>query len=371
MTHSRHCPPHQSTARRGPHRPPPTRAGWLLAVLALIAASCSEGGVAELSTKPILSTTSSEAAVVTTATAGSDDAADDGQAAAGSSSVLRLSQPSESAPSTTDDTESSSETGAETTSSSASGSTIAASGSSSTAQTTVAPRSTPPTAAARPSQLPDSFTTLGPGTVLPDGQACADRIRSQPSREAIAGNAGANATVVDVSVDIDGADEYWNSVLAPRIDGNFTGTTEQILRWASCKWGFDEDITRARAVSESSWRVDTKGDVTDDPSQCGRIGLSAPCAQSYGLLQVKGTVHEGTYPATTQSSAFGVDYAMAWLRACYEGSFTWLASAGYVAGDEWGCVGAWFSGDWWDQVANRYVGEVRHHLERQTWNDYG
>ncbi|MGI9594964.1 MAG: hypothetical protein ACR2QK_02315 [Acidimicrobiales bacterium] len=218
------------------------------------------------------------------------------------------------------------------------------------------------------------FETLPPGSVLPDGETCAEMVLVDDSEEVRPENTEQNNTTVDVAVEqIDGADELWNEALAPRIDGNFTGTTEQLLRWAACKWGFDENVTRARAVSESTWFVSTEGDTSDSAAECALLGLDAPCPQSYGLLQVKGTVHEGTYPYSTQSTAFGLDYAMAWLRACYEGSFTWLidedfqAEDGYGAGNEYGCVGTWFSGEWWDQPANDYVGEVRYHVENESW----
>jgi len=226
---------------------------------------------------------------------------------------------------------------------------------------------------------PSRFTTLSPGSTLPSGAQCAAWVRAgNDGIEHRPDNSSANNTVPSSSVTarlvIDGADAARNQRLAPRVDGNFTGTTEQILRWGACKWGFDEDVTRARAVVESSWHMATTGDRTNDGQLCSHIGLSAPCPQSYGLLQVKGTVHEGTHPASARATAFGVDYAMAWLRACFEGGFGWLAQtsdgSSYGAGDEWGCVGAWFSGRWWDQSANDYVGTVRSHLERRTWESY-
>ena len=65
-----------------------------------------------------------------------------------------------------------------------------------------------------------------------------------------------------------------------RVDGNFTGTTDEILQWGACKWGFDEDLVRAVAVVESWWRQSTVGDN----------------GASYGLLQVRTTVHTGTFP---------------------------------------------------------------------------
>lgn len=219
------------------------------------------------------------------------------------------------------------------------------------------------------------FDTLPPGSVLPDGDTCAERVRVDTSIEVRPENEGPNRTTVDVTVEqIDGADEVWNAAFAPRITGDFTGTTEELLRWASCKWGFNEDTTRARAVTESTWFAATEGDETDDAAACAILDLEAPCFQSYGLLQVKGTVHLGTYPYAAESSAFGIDYAMAWLRACYEGSFVWLndyaEGVPYEAGNEFGCVGAWFSGEWWDQPANDYVGTVRYHITNRTWDQY-
>lgn len=226
----------------------------------------------------------------------------------------------------------------------------------------------PTTTTAEPSFY---FATIPPGGELPDEATCAEQVLVDPSSEVIPDNAELNATTGGPAVEIDGADEVWNDALAPRITGNFEGTTEQILRWGACKWGFDEDITRARGITESSWVATRAGDETDDPALCALLDLAAPCPQSFGLLQVKGTVHDGTYPASTESSAYGVDYAMAWLRACFEGSFTWLEDERYVAGDELGCVGVWFSGEWFDQPANDYVGEVRFHLEARTWEDFG
>ncbi|MDH3679948.1 MAG: hypothetical protein OEV40_08380 [Acidimicrobiia bacterium] len=231
---------------------------------------------------------------------------------------------------------------------------------------------------ARTTDDPDRvyFATIPTGGELPDGATCAELVLDDDvpagAVEVRPENTKANATTVEVDggIVIDGADERWNDALAPRIRGDFTGTTDQILRWGACKWGLDEDLTRARAVTESSWMMATEGDETDDREACALLGRLAPCAQSFGLLQVKGTVHEGTYPASVRSTAFGVDYALAWLRACFEGSFTWLDDQGYEAGDELGCVGAWFSGNWWDQPANDYVGEVRYHLEARTWESY-
>ena len=45
----------------------------------------------------------------------------------------------------------------------------------------------------------------------------------------------------------------WDSWLLKRVDGRFTGTTDEILQWAACKWGLPDNLIRADAVEESTW----------------------------------------------------------------------------------------------------------------------
>jgi hypothetical protein len=205
------------------------------------------------------------------------------------------------------------------------------------------------------------FPTLPPGSALPSGAECAGRVR-RSSWEPRPENAQANQTRGQPGVHIDGASDEFNASFAGRIDGDFTGTTDEILQWGACKWGLDEDIVRSVAVVESWWR---QSNVGDDWS-------------TFGLMQVRSSVHAGTYPFTHDSTAYGVDYALAWRRACYEGDFTWMNSpyklGGYAPGDEWGCVGAWFSGDWYDgdesvpySGAKPYIKDVKQRLAERTW----
>lgn len=242
---------------------------------------------------------------------------------------------------------------------------------------TVTPTQPPrPPATSTPTPVPPAptvpasvyFSTLPPGSPLPSDGECAALVRADPSPETHPANAASNGRSGGPQVLIDGVEGFRGDRLAARISGAFTGTTDEILRWVACKWGFDEDITRARAWTESSWRVGTQGDRTDDVAACDYLGLAAPCHQSYGLLQVKGTVHEGTYPHSFQSTAWGVDYAMAWQRACYEGAFTWLNDQGYSAGDLNGCVGAWYSGEWYDAGATGYLADVQANLAARPWD---
>ncbi len=193
------------------------------------------------------------------------------------------------------------------------------------------------------------FATLPPGSTLPAEEQCTAMLQ-RSSWEPRPANIVANATpgVPLLGGGVPGVD-------AARVTGAFSGTTDEILRWAACKWGFDEDTVRAVAVQESSWRQAMVGDG----------GLS------FGIMQVKRTAHPGTFPLARDSTAFNVDYALAWRRACYDGNFSWLNGpskrGGYQRGDEWGCIGAWFSGDWYDDGARDYIQRVRGHHIAKPW----
>ena len=136
------------------------------------------------------------------------------------------------------------------------------------------------------------------------------------------------------------------------VTGNFTGTTDELLQWSAFKWGLDENIVRATAVQESNWVQSAVGD--------GGI--------SYGLMQIKSTVWRGTWPLSQLSTPFNVDMYGAIMRQCYEGEATWLGN-GYEGGDLWGCVGYYFSGDWYDPPARRYIVSVRRHLSEAAWTE--
>ena len=93
--------------------------------------------------------------------------------------------------------------------------------------------------------------------------------------------------------------------------GNFAGTTDEILQWAACKWGIDEDIVRAQIAKESCWTMDAIGDN----------------GESFGLGQVRDTVppvRRSRIDNAKPSSAYNVDYTYSRWRSCYEGNETWL-----------------------------------------------
>ena len=149
----------------------------------------------------------------------------------------------------------------------------------------------------------------------------------------------------------------------PYVTGNHTGTTDELISWAACKWGIDEDTIRAVAVQESDWRQSMLGDW----HSC--IGDY----QSRGITQIKGRYPGcphgwyGTVPLNEQSTAFNLDYYASRIRWCYDGRINWWS---YPAGDLWGCVGWWFSGGWHDAGAEDYIAKVKGHLAGRAWEAY-
>src|SRR5215469_2342409 len=172
------------------------------------------------------------------------------------------------------------------------------------------------------------FVTLPPHSPLQGGAECSARVR-RSSWEARPENTAANhATPAPAEISRVHATKR-NGGVPPaffaRVDGNFTGTTDEIIQWGACKWGFDEDLVRAIAMDESHWRQADEGDWTSDLTLCPPGTISnGGCNQSYGLLQIKYRSFPGTWPMSRESTAFNVDYKLAYQRACMDGANEWL-----------------------------------------------
>lgn len=142
------------------------------------------------------------------------------------------------------------------------------------------------------------------------------------------------------------------------VDGQFTGTTDEIIQWAAHKWGLPEDAMRAAAVVESWWDMDTLGDNGD----------------SFGIFQMRRPYH-CCLPVMRDSTAFNADYYGGIIRAYFDGKQDWLNNpdvapdngARYQPGDLWGSVGAWFDGRWHTPGNEAYVAKIKHRLEERTW----
>jgi autotransporter family porin len=93
------------------------------------------------------------------------------------------------------------------------------------------------------------FRTLPPGAKLPSGARCANLVNSSPLPEDKSANKPSNGrTGHHVGAKFLAFDGPQAQKLAKRINGDFTGTTIDILRWAACKWGIDQDIVFAQAA---------------------------------------------------------------------------------------------------------------------------
>jgi autotransporter family porin len=230
---------------------------------------------------------------------------------------------------------------------------------------TPTPTPTPPGGGA-----PTHFTTSAVKAALPSSAQCAAWVRALPTpAENKRVNIKPNATA--------GAPLSGATSLLTRVDGAFTGTTEQVLRWTACKWGIDEDVVKAQAAVESWWRMNAKGDWTTDSTRCtpghpiGADGTPGQCPESWGLLQVRYPYHQIAFMGALNSSALNADYAYALWRECYTGELTWLNDvehgSTYAAGDADGCLGVWFSGRWHTAPADQYIAKVKGYLSQKIW----
>jgi hypothetical protein len=241
---------------------------------------------------------------------------------------------------------------------------------SSAGSTAVASTGTSASTQSGPRSATVHFSTLPPGSSLPSDDACAAEVRA--AREVRPGNAGYNS-----------ARGRQKSLSGPyptfaRVDGDFAGTTDEILQWAACKWGIDEDIVRAQAAVESWWKQANLGDWGNDPAGCAPnhpIGSDrahpGQCPQSVGILQVRYPYWTSGFPEAETSTAYNADYAYAQWRACFDGEESWLNTVDHVGsyhgGDLWGCIGVWYSGRWHTNAAEHYVDSVKAYLAQRIW----
>ncbi len=250
-----------------------------------------------------------------------------------------------------------------------------------TQQPTKVPTKTPIPRPTMPSST-TFFDVLLPGSRLPSDAECASLVKSRPENKR--SNVTANNTRGNQGIAGDffgGDDPRANTEIGVRVDGSFTGTTDEILQWAACKWGFNEDVVRAQAAMESWWRQDTKGDWTTNSANCapghglGADGQAGQCPESFGILQNRYPYEKSGWPGMETSTAFNADLAYAEMRACYEGYETWLNTVDrgstYAAGDMWGCVGRWYAGRWHTSAAETYITKVKSYLNQRIWETSG
>jgi len=200
-------------------------------------------------------------------------------------------------------------------------------------------------------------------------------------------------------------DRRWDDWLLPRVTGHATGTTDEIIQWAACKWGISDNLLRAIAVRESGWY---QHEVYDDgtcvvQNGCGDVFPHATaatrrfcavtdrsgrrnrplyppgrCPKTFsivGVMSWQDTAwgrmpdnQNGTFPFNRDSTAFALDYLGAFLRGCDEGWMSWLGNTGhYRKNNLRGCVGVWYAGEWSGPTARTYVGRVWSTARERPW----
>lgn len=279
----------------------------------------------------------------------------------------------------------------------------------------------PPRPTSRISAMPPSpdgyFPTKPDGAWadLPSGQTCARRVH--PSTwEPRPSNYAANHTQPNVSGSRaslasrprgDDRSYSWlfNAWLLPRVNGQHTGTTDENIQWAACKWGISDNLLRAMAAAESTWFQGLRhgdgscvqkrgcGDMVERATPDSRTFCKdlnsygydysrdygeGVCPKTFSIIGVMAwqdpswgpmlNNQNGTFPFSRDSTAFALDYAAAHLRGCMEGWITWLSNrSGYERGDVWGCVGVWYAGDWQIPDARKYSERVKDLMDDRFW----
>ena len=99
--------------------------------------------------------------------------------------------------------------------------------------------------------LPDVAAGLGAAHRL----ECAERVHYspwEPRPENFTANRRTPTWPVSVRTHPDFNSTY-QAKFRPRINGDFTGTTDEIIQWASCKWGIsDEDASAPRPSTRAT-----------------------------------------------------------------------------------------------------------------------
>ncbi len=220
------------------------------------------------------------------------------------------------------------------------------------------------------------FNRILAGQPLPTESACAALIH-RGDREQVPENSSYNQVVptaaqVSKLTPFGDARGFDNKALplGKRVTGNFTGTTDEILRWAACKWGFDEDFVRADAYQTNGWHQSSVSAWTGDFSSCPpnpptRLGPngSNECPQVFSLFGITWKFYQSAWPMIRDSTAFAVDFSLGLQRVCFEGYSSYFNGVGpagkkYGPNDEFGCAASFYTGAWYDFPTIQQVNRI-------------
>jgi hypothetical protein len=258
--------------------------------------------------------------------------------------------------------------------------TTTSSSTSTTATSTTATSSTS-SGGLSPTQPTDVTSWINPGTYKPamsDQQAA---LQVTLTTEAVPANTAANDYVPTASelaafhsaTQFNPLTQYVDG-----LDGISNPSTDDLIQWASHKWGIPTSWIRAQIRQESDWRQSQLG---DELSVSPALYAQYPAAEqttgdqvytSMSLAQIKweaGVTNlpgQGAPYVRIESSAFALDLYASYLRYYYDGGPSdWLVGT-QPAGDAWDSVGDWFEPGSPSAHAS-YVSEVQAHLTAQDW----
>jgi hypothetical protein len=312
--------------------------------------------------------------------------------------------------------------------------TLTVSNGASSGTTTATPTATPTPAG--------HYSMLGPGTTLPSESSCVSTVSASPLPENAPWNEddGSPAHFNSNQPPAGGVPSYFyqnapcctelpNSDFA-NVDGNYSGTTDDLIRITACKWGIDEDYIRAQSEIESAWHQDCAaanggtgcnegGDynnpngctptsvtgglitaITPNGEFCGLQGFggvaSADQYASWSIAQTKVFYEWFTWPMIEESTPFGLDYRYAEMRGCINGDqYTYFNSQSSSAGTDYknavsnaasnpqgassvsgwsnlqylayGCIDTHYSGSWYSGVTDSYLSDFLESLSSANW----
>jgi hypothetical protein len=296
------------------------------------------------------------------------------------------------------------------------------------------------TATSTPSATPTPgvhYSMLGPGASLPTEAACVTAVNAAPIPENAPWNQN-DGTGFNSNLPPAGGVPAYFYANAPccnemphadfaAVDGNYSGSTDDLIRITACKWGIDEDYVRAQAWIESGWHQDCAaahggsgciegGDLNSpsgDPSGLaitamtpggifsafngfGNPGGPTDHWDSWSIVQTKVFYAWMTWPMMEESTPFGLDYRYAEMRGCMNGDeYSYYNSQAAAQGTDYqnavnaaranpsgassisgwtnlqylsyGCIDTHFSGDWFNGSSDTYLNEFLNRLSTAPW----
>ena len=212
------------------------------------------------------------------------------------------------------------------------------------------------------------------------------------------------------------------------VDGQFTGTTAEIIEQAADKWcpncsilnpldGLTysfSDLLKAIAVNETGWHewrsaslsstdpITGSKTLTPSHGDLEHVTPTQPNGGSWGLFQIaegQGQGWPASFPLSATSTGFNADFKTAAQMGVEQGHLDYLGDpdrsviaidnghAPYVNYRDaqgvmhlastdvnerrWGAVGNWYSGGWYDSGAIQYIEQVQQYLHNQPWTKSG